>query len=103
MKRASQPNASEREHMRKVAELGCVACFILSDEWGTPAAIHHVSGSRRTESNPEPHKQVLGLCPSHHQGHEPKKPGGYVHGKLREFEDKFGTQAALIIMTGEYL
>ncbi len=103
MKRASSPNASEREYMQKVAELGCCACFLLSGQWGTPAAIHHVMGSRRTGVTPEPHKEVLGLCPSHHQGHDPKKAGGYVHGRLAEFEELFGSQLTLIEMTRNYL
>jgi len=102
MKRASQPNASEREHMQKVAELGCVACYVLSGMWGTPAAIHHISGSRRTAANPEPHKQVLGLCGAHHQGTE-KKPGGYVHGQLARFEDEIGTQEYLLQLTSEFI
>jgi len=98
MKRASSPSASEREYMAKVAEMGCIACFLLSGQWGTPAAIHHVKGSRRTESNPEPHKEVLALCGEHHQG-TGKKPGGYVHGRLAEFEHTFGCQESLINMT----
>jgi hypothetical protein len=102
MKRASNPNASEKEYMNKVAELGCCACFLLSGEWGTPAAIHHVKGSRRTGGNPEPHKEVLGLCGEHHQG-TAKKPGGYVHGRLADFEEMFGSQQSLIEMTREYL
>ena len=101
MKRASQPNASEREYMKRVSELGCCACFLLSGQWGTPAAIHHVKGSRRTESNREPHKEILGLC-GEHQGIG-KKPGGYVHGRLAEFEEMFGSQQSLIDMTREYV
>lgn len=102
MKRASQPNASEREHMQKVSELGCVACYVLSGLWGTPSAIHHISGSRRTDVNPEPHKQVLGLCGAHHQGTE-KKPGGYVHGQLVKFESEIGTQEYLLQLTLEFI
>ena len=102
MKRASSPNASEREHQAKVREIGCIACYLLSGQQGTPAAIHHVKGSRRTESNPEPHKQVIGLCGEHHQG-TGKKPGGYVHGRLAEFEEMFGSQESLIEMTEELI
>jgi len=98
MKRSSKPNASEREYMSRVAEFGCIACYLLSGQQGTPAAIHHVRGSVRTLSNPEPHKQILGLCGGHHQGTE-KKPGGYVHGRLAEFEEMFGSQQSLIEMT----
>ena len=100
MKRASQPNASEKQYMAKVAEFGCIACYLLSGQQGTPAAIHHVYGSRRTYDNPEPHKLILGLCGAHHQGTE-QKPGGYVHGKLAEFEDAFGGQESLIEITRE--
>jgi len=102
MKRSSQPNASEKAHMAKVAEFGCIACYILSGQQGTPAAIHHVFGSRRTEAMPDPHKHVLGLCGAHHQGTE-KKPGGYVHGKLIEFTETFGSQESLIDLTWELI
>ncbi len=101
MKRASQPNASEREYMTKVAEFGCIACYIISGQHGTPSAIHHVHGSKRSLSMPEPHKQVLGLCGYHHQGVGEFKEGGYVHGKRREFEEMFGSQDSLIQMTQE--
>ena len=102
MKRASNPNASEKEHMQKVAELGCIACYVLSGVTGTPAAIHHDYGSRRTQEIPEPHKEVLGLCGAHHQGTE-SKPGGYVHGRLAEFEETFGSQEYLLDLTLEMI
>jgi hypothetical protein len=101
MKRASQPNASEREYMNNVAEFGCICCYIISGQQGTPAAIHHVFGSRRSLSTPEPHKQVLGLCGYHHQGVGEFKEGGYVHGRKKEFEEMFGSQQSLIDMTRE--
>jgi hypothetical protein len=87
--------------MNKVAEFGCICCYIISGHQGTPAAIHHVYGSKRSLSMPEPHKQVLGLCGWHHQGVGEEKPGGYVHGKLREFEESFGTQEYLLKLTLE--
>lgn len=102
MKRASNPNSSEKEHMAKVAEFGCIACYLISGQQGTPAAIHHCYGSKRTEAMPEPHKHVLGLCGAHHQGTE-KKPGGYVHGRLAEFEEMFGSQESLIDLTEELI
>jgi hypothetical protein len=102
MKRSSSPNQAEKEYMNKVAEFGCIACYLLSGNQGTPAAIHHVYGSVRTDERPEPHKLVLGLCGAHHQGTE-HKPGGYVHGKLAEFEDTFGAQDVLIEMTRELI
>ena len=103
MRRASQPNASEKEYMNKVAELGCIACYLLSGVVGTPAAIHHVDGSRRTLGRPEPHKHVLGLCAYHHQGIGPEKDGGYVHGRLAFFNNEFGTQDYLVQMTKEMI
>lgn len=103
MKRASQPNASEREHIAKVSEFGCICCYIISGRQGTPAAIHHVYGSKRSLSMPEPHKQVLGLCGYHHQGVGEFKEGGYVHGRRREFEEMFGSQRFLLDMTLELI
>lgn len=102
MKRSSQPNASEKAYMQKVAEFGCIACYLWSGQEGTPAAIHHVYGSRRTVERPEPHKLVLGLCGAHHQGTE-SKPGGYVHGMLSAFEDQFGSQDDLISITKDLI
>jgi len=102
MKRSSQPNAKEKEHMNKVREFGCIACYLLSGVVGTPCSIHHVYGSVRSLSRPEPHLLVLGLCGAHHQGTE-KKPGGYVHGSLHEFEEAFGSQDSLIEKTRDII
>jgi hypothetical protein len=58
---------NEKEHYRKVAELGCSLCRYL--QLGeTPCHIHHIRrGGRRADS------PIIGLCPYHHTG------GGGVH------------------------
>lgn len=73
------PTLAEREHMRMVAEQGCLVC-------GAPATVHHVTasihGGRLSRSN----WLVAPLCPVHHQiQHGPKESvealghGGFYH------------------------
>lgn len=84
---------SERNHMNRVAELGCLACRQLGYH-DTPAELHHPrSGagmSQRASS-----LDVIGLCPAHHRGtHHPLTPS--IHLDRRAFEAAFGTEAALL-------
>lgn len=57
--------AAEKQHMGRVAELGCCLCRRYG--WhGTPAEVHHVrtgTGAGRRAS----HFDVIPLCPSHHR------------------------------------
>lgn len=61
-----KPNAAEKRHMARVAEMPCLVC-------GARATVHHVTGyadriGRLTRS----HKRVAPLCPRHHQAvHDP--------------------------------
>ena len=83
-----KPTKAEREHMNRVAELGCVACarryFIYS-----PAEIHHVRhhGKRC-------HFRVLPLCFNHHSAQSPISTA--VHKNLAQFEKEFGTEKELL-------
>jgi hypothetical protein len=53
---------NEKEHYRKVAELGCSLCRHL--QLGeTPAELHHIRRAGRRSDAP-----VIGLCPYHHRG-----------------------------------
>lgn len=46
---------AEREHLNKVAELGCVACYVQAGVWGTPGEIHHLrAGQGREQRNAHP-------------------------------------------------
>lgn len=77
--------AIERQHLGKVAALGCIICRM-------PAEIHHVRsgmgmGQRNTNFN------VIPLCHKHHRtgGH-----GVALHAGKKTFEEKFGTELELL-------
>jgi hypothetical protein len=55
---------NEKEHYRKVAELGCSLCrYLCLTETPTPCEIHHIRRSGVRSNSP-----VIGLCPYHHRG-----------------------------------
>jgi hypothetical protein len=69
---------SEKEHFRKVAELGCSLCRFL-DNAGTPAELHHIRRAGVRAKSP-----VIPLCPFHHRGN------GGIHGMGRKaFEREY--------------
>jgi hypothetical protein len=57
------PTKAEKEHYRKVAELGCSLCRHQGNE-GTPAELHHI----RRGNIPRSTAPVIPLCPYHHRG-----------------------------------
>lgn len=81
---------SEKEHLNKVSELGCVACFVQFGGWGTPAEIHHL---RSTAGMGQRSRSVIGLCHKHHRtgGH-----GVAIHAGQKTFEATFGTELELL-------
>jgi hypothetical protein len=56
------PTKAEKEHFRKVAELGCSLCRHQGNE-GTPAELHHIRRAGKRSDAP-----VIPLCPYHHRG-----------------------------------
>ena len=81
----------EREHMSKVASLGCLIC-------GSPAICHHIRnrgdgkgnlgfGNRATAY------ETIPLCPSHHVG------SFSIHNTKRQFEAMYGTEKELLHRT----
>ena len=57
---------AEKQHMSRVAELGCAVCRRMGYA-GTPAELHHKragTGAGRRSS----HMEVIPLCPEHHRG-----------------------------------
>jgi len=83
-----KPNKAEKEHMTRVADLGCIVC-INEFKLDSPAAIHHIDG----RTKPDCHFKILPLCGAHHQ------TGGYgvaLHAGRAEWEKKYGTQADLL-------
>jgi len=89
---------AEKEHMSKVAALGCVACRLIG-YYDTPAELHHPrsgQGVGQRASNFD----VIPLCPTHH------RQGGYgvaIHAGKKAFEDKFGTENELLELTRRLL
>lgn len=81
-------NKAEREHMAKVADLGCILC-------GGIASIHHAetgAGGRRN------HMKVIPLCHAHHQGNE----GIHTLGR-KKWQAKYGTENELLQKVDEML
>ena len=84
-------NKSEKEHLSKVASIGCIVCMNQGNE-GTPAEIHHIrhgNGMSQRASNYE----SIPLCHIHH------RTGGYgvaIHAGKKEFERLYGTEAELL-------
>lgn len=82
----------EKAHLSRVAELGCIACYLQGTP-GTPAEIHHPragTGAGRKAS----HFDALPLCPPHHRGTDhPRTPS--IHLAKRAFIDRFGTEYEL--------
>ncbi len=57
---------SERRHMKRVAELGCILCRHLG--YGqTPAHVHHIRESQGMGQRAGSFLTIP-LCPEHHQG-----------------------------------
>ena len=73
---------AEREHMSRVAELGCIIC-------GSQAEVHHLPGHGVRAS----HYETIPLCPTHHRN------GGFgeaVHQGRRTWEANYGTEKELL-------
>jgi hypothetical protein len=80
----------ERDHMGRVAELGCLICR-------RPAHVHHVYGLKfGVKSN----WRVAPLCPEHHlQG----AFGHCVHNGIETFEANYMTEAKMLEMVNKEL
>jgi hypothetical protein len=78
---------AERQHLSRVAELGCIICR-------RPAEIHHIRagvGMGKRSS----HFNVIGLCPEHHRGIDhPNTPS--IHLDKANFIRLYGTEAELL-------
>lgn len=74
---------AERQHLARVADLGCILCAHLGTP-GTPAEVHHArtgTGAGRRAS----HFDTVPLCPEHHRGNSG------LHGMGRKaFERHYG-------------
>jgi len=84
------PTKAEKEHYRKVAELGCSLCRHQGNE-GTPAELHHIRRTGKRSNAP-----VIPLCPYHHRGSNTS-----IHGMGRKrFEAEYNiTEEELLEQT----
>lgn len=93
-----RPNKAERQHMDRVAALGCIACMALG-YLDSPAEIHptrcDAGGAQRSA-----HTSVLPLCPTHHRI---GGPGVALHAGQKTWEAKFGTETELLNQVDELL
>ena len=85
---------AQKEHYRKVAELGCSLCRHQGNE-GTPAELHHIRRTGKRSNAP-----VIPLCPFHHRGSNTS-----IHGMGRKrFEREYAiTEEQLLVQTEELL
>lgn len=85
----------EKDHMRKVAEMGCIACRKLG-YYDTPAELHHIKKGvmGKRSSNYE----VIPLCPYHH-----RLSNESYHQNPQWFTETFGTQTELLAEVLEWL
>lgn len=82
---------AERDHMSKVADIGCIACLNMGFP-GTPAAVHHITTGTGMGQRSS-HYHVLPLCGPHHQtgGH-----GIAIHAGVKTWEGVYGTELELL-------
>ena len=90
---------AEREHMAKVAALGCIVCDIYHDAPDAPAEIHHIT-TRRGFGQRSKHTEVLPLCPLHHRN---GGAGLALHSGVKVWEERYDTQENLLIIVEERL
>ena len=83
---------AEKDHLNRVAELGCIVCLVQGNQ-GTPAEIHHIrdgQGMAQRASNYD----VVPLCPIHH------RTGGYgevgFHQSPKRFVERYGSERELL-------
>lgn len=81
--------AKERQHLGKVASLGCIVCRMAGLE--TAAEIHHIGNG--TMGKKASNYEAIGLCHIHHRtgGH-----GVAVHAGRQTWEANFGTEKELL-------
>lgn len=89
------PTKAEKEHYRKVAELGCSLCRHQGNE-GTPAELHHI----RRGNIPRSTAPVIPLCTYHHRGSNTS-----IHGMGRKrFEREYSvTEEELLVQTEDLI
>lgn len=82
---------AEKAHLRRLADLGCIACLEVFG-YASPAEIHHPRSGQGVGQRAG-HFEAIPLCAQHH------RHGGYgvaIHAGQREWEKRFGTERELL-------
>lgn len=93
---AKHQTKAEKAHVNKVAELGCVACFVQAGVWETPGQIHHIREGMGM-SQRSSWFDVICLCQDHHLNGENGKIA--VHLEPVEFAENYGPLNELLELT----
>lgn len=88
------PTAEEKRHMNKVAQLGCIVCWLHKGMY-TPACVHHLDGKTKQGA----HFNVIPLCPIHHDGRVDDEFATSRHPYKRRFEHRYGAESYLLSET----
>ena len=78
-----QATKAEREHLSRVASLGCLICQ-------RPANVHHIRPIGLGMGKRSSHYQTIPLCRDHHQGEFS------IHNCKKAFEERYGTEEMLL-------
>jgi hypothetical protein len=91
------PTVAEKEHMARVADVGCVVCR-MKGLGRVPAEIHHIDGKTKKGS----HFKVLPLCFDHHRRGSDKEPISR-HPYKKRFVEAYGTEEELLKRVQTYM
>lgn len=87
--------SSESRHLSRVADLGCIVCWLAGVK-DTPAEIHHVREGQGMAMRAS-HFLTIPLCPDHHRG----KHG--IHGDRQAIKAFKTDELGLLALTYERL
>ena len=87
----------EKEHMNRVASLGCICCLNMG-LGETPAEIHHIGNG--TMGKRASNYEVIPLCETHHRT---GNIGTAVHAGRKSFEANFGSEQTLLKQVSGWL
>jgi hypothetical protein len=85
MAKSKYKSKEEKNHYAKLANLGCIACYVLGYGFSS-AECHHIRTGAGLGQKSHWSK-AIGLCPTHHRlgGH-----GVAIHAGIEAFEDAIG-------------
>lgn len=84
-------NKSDRQHLSRLVELGCIACRNAGIP-DSPAEVHHIRAGQGMSQRAR-HDQAIPLCPRHHRlgGH-----GVAIHAGQKTWESIHGSELELL-------